>query len=103
MVEGFENLAERTVTKSTYHFVPICYSIASCYSGLALFIGKIFEGIYSPFANIKNLVPKYFFLLKSCQEGVLLLFFCLFHLNGVTSFVGGFIFDGVWGVDELNR
>ena len=103
VIKGFENLAERAVTKSTYHFVPICYGIASCYSSLTLFIGKIFEGIYSPFANIKNLVPKYFFLLKRCQEGVLLFFFCLFHLDGVTPFIGRFIFDGVWGVDELNR
>ena len=88
VIEGFENLAERTMTKSTYHFVPVSYGIASRYSSLALFIGKIFKGVYSSFANIKNLVPKDFLLLERCQEGVLLFFFCLFHLYGVTSFVG---------------
>ena len=103
VIKSFKNLTERAVAKSTYYFVPICYGITSCYSSLTLFIGKIFEGIDSPFANIKNLIAKDFFLLKSSQEGVLLLFFGLFHLDGVTSLVGGFIFDGVWGVDQLNR
>ena len=88
MIKGLKHQTKGSVTKSTDNFIAVCDRISSCYSGFALFVGEIFQGMNSSFANVKNLVPEDFFFFKGCQKGILLFFLTLLHLDCVTSLVG---------------
>ena len=102
MIKSLEDLAKRSMSKSTYHLISICNRITSCNFGLAILIGKIFKGVNSSFANIEYFIPEYFFLLKHRQKGILLFLLALLHLDCVTPLVRWLIFHSVRGIDELN-
>lgn len=57
VIEGLENLAEGTPAQELNDLVPIDDGIGCSDSHITILISKFFEGLYPPFAQIKDFVP----------------------------------------------